>query len=233
MNKVTEAEKSLSENGNFEISVDNLLRRLADLANFSGALNGTSQKSFSDLMNDYVQAISDGHWSKVKLIDVNAIYVMNSGGEQSEASKKNFYFALVYAIAAQRARARGEVEASWSLLVKASDNLGSLSELNENCYRQKTKEQKSERASKNANVPRERFRYQLIGLLTREYYRPGWGSIDSALDCVKEDLISYIEKTKFIIKYPELSDAILEWIDEYPAFRAELKGFFVEGVIGD
>lgn len=233
MNEVTKEEKSLSENTNFEISLERLFSRLADLVDFSGALNGTSQKSFSDLKNDWVQVISKGHLSKDKLIDVRSDFVFNSNGEESETRKLNFNFSLIYAIAAQRAYNRKEVEASWSLLVEASSRLGSLSELNENYLKQKMKVQKSDKASKNASVPGERLRYQIIGLLTREYSRPGWESIDLALDCVKEDLINYLNNNKFKFEYDEIFDKVEKWLDEYPAFRAEFKDFFVEGVIRD
>lgn len=216
------AEKELIRHMTFELSYESFLTELREYFRDDDA------EAFNKKFTEYSNLIEKGIINKNSIVDENSAYLCNANADFLNAWQHNIQISLIYGVAAKRVHDRGETEASFLFLCDARYYLGTASGIDIGIQIGKKKIKKSEQNSINASVPYERFRYKIIGLLEREYSRPGWPNVASALNSIQEHLISYIQSQKLDLDFTEVEEKISTWCKTYPAFKAELEYFLYE-----
>ena len=229
MTKVSKFEKQLNPDMSFEQHIEILTSDLAerlykhDTPKFVDQWNAWVQDFPQDLLD--VDLLSELQFKYFRRADVSADnladyrYIIEACG--------------IYAAAAQRAHNRADSGAAWNLLTKAIQILSRVNSKQKDVYIQDQKASKGARSIENAEAHGQRVRYLIIALLHRDHQKNPvkFKSVKLAMDRIDDDIGRFLVEKKLRISYVELVPNVNKWIENHPAFRAEMSPFLVDGVI--
>jgi len=222
--EISDYEKGLSFGLSLEQSIDNIFYGLND------CVIDKDQKSFRSVWDSWVLNMPEEGQGTSLLTTISLKHPLpfeSKGIFQSYFEK--FCECLRYGVAAQRAFDRKETDSASRLLEKAALHWSGLEIEHRYFEWENSRIEKGLRAASNGGVEGERIRYKIIALLQKANPETRFKDIGSAFDVIDRDIADYLDENQFKSTYENLLPNLKKWGKEQPAFRAELKPFFVEG----
>lgn len=222
--EISDFEKGLSFGLSLEQSIDNIFYGLND------CVIDKDQKPFRSIWDSWVQNMPGEGQGMGLLATINFKHPLPTESKEVFPSYfEKFCECLRYGVAAQRAFDRKETDSAWVLLGRAAQNWNGLESEHEYLEWEKNKIKKGLRAASNGGVEGERIRYKFLGLLHKATSSVRFKDIKSAFEAIDREIAVYMDENQFKSTYENLLPNIKKWGREQPAFRAELKQFFVKG----